>query len=133
MTNLETLGDGTFAFYSTDRVESPLVTDTIDLGFAFIYECKSADAAKVRALFNRIDGESIRLENYGGNTNRILKSLRARAVTASDFGTYAYTPKIKAFITMTKSSGAGNAHINLQIVQNQDVTIVGWPVILGSY
>ena len=127
--HLETLGHGEYSFYSTDVVASPLITNTTDLGFSYIYNCNSKDAPKVRKLFTRIDGESIELESI--SADKILRTLNHRAISQTQISdvkiVYAYSPRGSTFIK------DGNSKINLQIAVNNQTTTVGWPVILGSY
>ena len=125
-TQLETIADGIYSFYSTDRVESPYITNTIDLGFSYIYECQSTDASKVRQLLNRVDGESI-LFTTDISKRKILDHLGARIVSVSGFGIYAYTPRTNNYITNN------NRKINIQIAQKGNKTVIGSPIILGSY
>jgi len=123
---LESVAHGTHYFYSTDFVESPYITNTTDLGFSYIYETHTSNAKKVRSLFNRIDGESIVFDSPVP-TKKILDTLGARVVTTSGFGVFAYTPKKSHYIV------ENGRKINLQIVQRDNITHIGWPVILGSY
>ena len=124
--DLDGIAVGSYSFYSTDEITSPYITRVTDLGFSYIYECKSTDADKVRPLFSRIDGESITVDK-GISTKKILKTLGARVVANSDFGTYAYTPRNQTYIMQN------NHKINVQIFHGEDTTTVGFPVILGSY
>jgi hypothetical protein len=126
---LETLGHGEFRFYSTDAVSSPYITKTVNLGFSYIYYCDSRDATKVRALFTRIDGESITLK--GKSARAITQKLGYRVVSESRISNvvsvYAYSPRGQAYLQ------SGGQKINLQIAVSGQTTTVGWPVILGSY
>jgi len=126
---LEILGDGEYRIYSTEWVENDLITNTTNLGFSYIYHLKSHNAAEVRKLFTKIDGESITLNNISKTT--VLKKLGYKIVANSNIDnikiTYAYSPRGKTFIK------DGAQKINLQIAKNKDTLIVGWPVILGSY
>ena len=127
---LENYFTGTHAFYSSDRIQSPHIINTIDLGFSFIYYVRSENAHIVRPLFKNIDGESITLDN-NLDTNNILRRLGASEVSQSNFSEldilYAYSPKIPTYII------AHGQSINIQIVQRGNTTTIGWPVILGSY
>ena len=123
--HLESLAEGSYSFYSTDKIESVYFTNVIDLGFSYIYECDSCDAGKVRPLFTRIDGESIAVDNIG--TSKILRALGGHVVSQSDFGIYAYSARIASYII------EDNRKINIQIAYSDDRIIIGWPVILGSY
>ena len=124
--NLENLGHGEYSFYSTDVVTSELITRTTDLGFSFIYHCDSRDAAEVRRLFGRIDGESIKLHDKASATS-VLRTLGYTEVSRTGTMVYAYSPRGKSFIR------ADGQRVNLQVAYSGNTVIVGWPVILGSY
>jgi len=126
---LETLGRGEYRFYSPEIVSSAYITKITDLGFSYIYHCNSRNAAKVRALFTRIDGESITLN--GKSARAVTQKLGYRVVSKSSISNvvsvYAYSPRGQVYIQ------SGGQKINLQIAVNGQMTTVGWPVILGSY
>ena len=121
---------GEFAFYSAEKVESPLITRTVDLGFSFIYFTSSQNAGELRQYFSRIDGESVTV-NSRLNTKSVLRELNAKEVSRSTIGelsiVYAYSPRISTFITQN------GKRINIQIATREDRTTIGLPVILGSY
>ena len=126
---LEKLGVGEYQIYSTQLVDSSLVTRRHDTGFSYIYYCDSRDATSLRKLFTKIDGESITLEN--GSATSVLKKLNYNPVSQSNLSSmnvvYAYSARAKTFIVNNRQK------INLQIAQNGNTLTVGWPVILGSY
>ena len=121
---------GEHAFYTTDRIESPLVTRKVDLGFAFIYFTASDNAMELRQKFSRIDGESVTISNTRP-IDSILQSIGAREISTSRIHNlhivYAYSPRVPTFITKN------NARINIQIAVRYDRITIGWPIILGSY
>jgi len=127
---LENYFTGDFAFYSSERIQSPLVTHTTDLGFSFIYHTASQNATALRRNFTRIDGESVTMHRHK-ETRTILQRLDARKVSTSTIGeidiVYAYTSRIPTFITK------GGRRINIQIAHRSNRTTIGWPVILGSF
>jgi len=127
---LENYFRGVHAFYSAQHIESPYVTDTIDLGFSRIYKTSSDNARSLRNKFSHIDGESVTLHNYK-STRSILNILNARKVSTSQIGdisiVYAFSPNIPTFITKS------GRKINIQIAQRPAGTKIGWPVILGSF
>jgi hypothetical protein len=127
---LERLGSGDYFFYSTETVSSPYITNTVDLGFSFIYRCRSEDAGKLRQNFTRIDGESIVLDG-SISVRAVLQKLNYNIVSRSYIGAgetvYAFSGRGKDFIRN------GTKKINLQIAFNGEKITVGWPVILGSY
>ena len=118
---LEVLGRGEYCIYSRDVVTSPLITKTLNSGIGFIYYCESTDAKQLRKLFTKIDGESLTLEDF--STHLVFKKLNYKKVIPG----YGYSARGKTFIKNGKSK------INLQVVARDNVVIVGWPVILGSY
>ena len=136
---LEVLGVGEYCIYSTQEVVSEFITKRIETGIGYIYYCSSDAAEKVRALFNKIDGESIKLyiENHGrqwqSQLDDILQKLdyHYHKISETYDGIiriyYAYSNRVKDFINIGKDK------INLQIAQRGDVIVIGWPVILGSY
>ena len=127
--HLETLGFGEYCFYSTNHIESDLITKTTDLGFSYIYHCESVDAVKLRKQLDHIDGESITVKNI--SVRKILQKTKCRKVSQSKIGNtvtvYGYSPHGKKFIR------DGWHKINLQIAKSGETLIVGWPIILGSY
>ena len=122
---LEVLGHGEYAIYSREDVQSPLVTRRLTSGIGFIYYTNSENAAALRGQFTNIDGESIVL--HGTSAPQIIRMLGYNQVSQNDNIYYAYSPRALAFIK------SGGQKINLQIVERGGTTIVGWPVILGSY
>jgi len=118
---LEILGDGELAIYSREIVHSPLVTRRVTSGIGFIYYTDSGNAAALRAKFNNIDGESIVLS--GISASQIFKTLGYREVSLG----YGYSPRGLDFIKVD------GQRINLQVVERNGTTVVGWPVILGNY
>lgn len=119
--SLEILGEGTYSIYSRQDVSSPLVTRCVSSGIGFIYYAHSKDASALRALFDHIDGESIEIP--GISARQVFKKLGAKEVSSG----YGYSPKWRDFIKV------GGQRINLQVVERGETTVVGWPVILGSY
>jgi len=118
---LEILGEGEYAIYSREDVQSSLVDRRVSSGVGYIYYTVSKNAEALRAKFSNIDGESIVLA--GQSAKEILKKLGYREVSPG----YGYSPRAKDFIK------ANGQKINLQIVERNDSVVVGWPVVLGSY
>ena len=124
--HLEVLGFGTYCIYSKEKISSPLVINCIDSGIGYIYYCESSNAAALRTKFNKIDGESISIQNI--SAERILKKLNYKKICSDTSGNlYGYSGRGRTFIKN------GNTRINLQISTRSEITTVGWPVILGSY
>ncbi|MCL2846193.1 MAG: hypothetical protein FWE38_00715 [Firmicutes bacterium] len=126
---LETLGNGEFRIYSRELVNSPLVERRIDIALGHVYITSSHNAAALRAKFNHIDGESIRLPRT--NASEILNRLGHHVVSTQQIHaghiTYAHNTRGRDFIT------SDGRRINLQIVERAHETIVGWPILLGGY
>ena len=122
---LEVLGGGEYAIYSREDVGSSLVSRRVSSGIGFIYYCDSGNAAALREKFTHIDGESITLP--GASAPQIIHKLGYQQVSRSGDIYYAYSPRAKEFIK------SGGKKINLQIAERNGSTVVGWPVILGSY
>ena len=123
---LEVLGAGEYAIYSREVVTSPLVTRRVASGIGFIYYADSADVAELRAKFDVIDGESIVLDG-AVFAREVFKKLGYNQTSSNGGIYYGYSPRALAFI---KTSGQ---KVNLQVVERNGSTVVGWPVILGGY
>jgi len=124
---LETLGDGEFRIYSRQDITSPLVTNRIAIATGFIYTTHSDNAAELRAKFTHSDGESITL-TQPQTARQILSQLGHHQVSQHTSAimttTYAHNNRHRKFVT------SGQNRINLQIIERDGVTTVGWPVIL---
>lgn len=74
-------------------------------------------------------GESLKIENF--EPISALKKLNAKIVKTEYVLDrtiiYAYSPLINKVVTVD------NQKVNLQIAQTNDYTILGWPLILGSF
>lgn len=93
----------------------------VDLGFCYMNS---------KPVNKDIVGESLVVYNF--EIGDAIKSLNARAVKTEylDDGTiviYAYSNLIK------KKVKVGNCQVNLQIATKDDRTVIGWPLILGSF
>ena len=79
----------------------------------------------------QIIGESIFLKNIElGNAIKILSAKVVYVETLKEKGLtilYCNSPKLKTSVKYK------NANINLQIVSCENYTIIGWPMILGSF
>lgn len=95
--------------------------NSVDLGFCYMYSTPYVD---------NVIGESIRIENL--EPVSALKTLHAKIVKTEylDNGTtviYAYTNKINDKVSID------DKYVNLQIAHNENYSIIGWPLILGSF
>lgn len=74
-------------------------------------------------------GESLKIENF--EPISALKKLNAKIVKTEYVEDriiiYAYSPLINKVVTVD------NQKVNLQIAQTEDYTVLGWPLILGSF
>lgn len=74
-------------------------------------------------------GESLKIENF--EPISALKKLNAKLVKTEYVEDriiiYAYSPLINKVVTVD------NQKVNLQIAQTEEYTILGWPLILGSF
>jgi len=118
---LEVLGSGEFAIYSREDVRSPLVNRRVVSGIGFIYYTDSVNAATLRTKFNSIDGESIVIS--GKSAREVFRKLGYREISPG----YGYSPRGRDFIKVD------GQRINLQVVERNGTTVVGWPVILGVF
>ena len=127
---LEDFFTGDMAFHTAEYVQSPHITHTVNLGFAFAHHAQSHDATALRPKISNIDGESVRMDFYK-DTRTILRTLGARKISQTRIGdikiTHAFAPRIPTFITKD------GARVNVQIAHRANRTTVGWPVILGSF
>lgn len=127
---LEQLGEGELCIYSTQDVHSRLIKRRVETGLGYIYYIESSDAAKVRAMFSYIDGESITL-NGQKTAQAILAKLGYTKTSSSYDGimdiVYGYSASCNTYILQD------NKKINLQVATRDGRVTVGWPVILGSY
>ncbi len=79
---------------------------------------------------NELVGESLKIYNF--EPISALEKLNAKLVKTEylENGTtiiYAYTNLIKEKVEVE------NKNVNIQIAQNDEYSIIGWPLILGSY
>lgn len=100
--------------------ESPLAEHSINLGpFYETENCKEQNVL----------GESMVIKNF--EPISALKTLDANLVSTEVVGTvvvmYAYTPLISDYKIVS-----GNK-VNLQIATYENYSVVGWPLILGSF
>lgn len=122
---LEVLGEGTYAIYSREDIQSPLITRRVSSGIGYIYYTDSKNVSVLRTRFDSIDGESIQIS--GESAKEIFRKLGYNEVSSSGDIYYGYSSRGLAFIK------SGGQKINLQISERNGMTTVGWPVILGSY
>jgi len=119
--HLEILGEGEYAIYSREDIASSLITRKVNSGIGFIYYTDSSNASTLREKFDSIDGESIVLS--GVTAKEVFKKLGYQEVSPG----YGYSPRAKSFIKVNGQK------ISLQVVERGNTTVVGWPVVLGSY
>jgi len=127
---LEVLGSGTIQIFSRERIESPLILNRQDLGFALAYTVSSNNAPFLRQKFSVIDGESITLDWFQ-SPQKILQALGHEYMFSQRMGDlqtiYAYSGRGRDFVAR------GRERVNLQIAVRGGRVTVGWPVILGSF
>ena len=107
--------------YTSYTHEQTSETD-LNLGFCFMQENKSVNIGLV--------GESLKIYNF--EPIDALKKLNAKLVKTEYVGSglvvlYAYTNKIKDSVELDAKK------VNLQIANCDEYSIVGWPLILGSF
>ena len=98
-----------------------VIDDGIDLGFCYM---------GTTAPSENIIGESMKINNL--EIGHAIDELNARVVDTEylECGTiviYAFTDKIE------KSVNRENKKINLQIAHNDEYSVIGWPLIIGSF
>ena len=115
--SLQDYFDGEYYVYTQNQIDN----SSEDLGFC--YMTKSIDTkAKI--------GESVVVENL--EIGKALKDLKAEIIKSECLpdGTtvlYAYTDLISKNVEIEKQK------VNLQIALKSNVTIIGWPLIIGSF
>lgn len=98
-------------------------TSSVNLGSCYMNNFKLKNSSIVI-------GESIKVENL--EVGAVLKSLNAKVIKTEYLESgavviYAYSPKI------SKSVMVNSNKVNLQIANYDEYSIVGWPLILGSF
>lgn len=106
----------------TAYTESARSENCLNLGFCYMQDEKVEESELL--------GESLKVYNF--EPIDALKTLKAKLVKTEylENGTtviYAYTTLIKEKVEIE------NKNVNIQIAQNDDYSIIGWPLILGSY
>ena len=109
---------GEYTAYTEEQVND----NCINLGFCYMQD------KNVERSF--LVGESLKIVNF--EPINALKKLNAKIVKTEYLEDglvviYAYTNLIKETVEID------NKNINIQIAQNDDYSIIGWPLILGSY
>lgn len=109
---------GKMSYYTQNSVSNT----SINLGFCYLSENINKHSIIV--------GESIVVENLEIST--ALKILKAKIIEKGYLDNkttviYAYSPLITSQIKSKKNK------VNLQIAINNNATIIGWPLILGSF
>ena len=109
--------DGEYYAYTSGYADD----DGVDLGFCYMYS---------HIIRDNLIGESIRVYNL--EIGNVIDRLDASVVSIEtlDDGTvvlYCFTDRIKSCVDI------GNTTVNLQIVDDGDYVVIGWPLILGSF
>ena len=106
----------------TAYTEEKCCENSLNLGFCYMQN----DTVDNKLLV----GESLKIYNL--EPIDALKKLKAKLVKTEclDSGVvvlYAYTNKINDFIEVD------NRKVNLQIANNDEFSVIGWPLVLGSF
>ena len=106
----------------TAYTEEQISNNCVNLGFCYMQD------KNVESRF--LVGESLKIVNF--EPINALKKLNAKIVKTEYLEDglvviYAYTILIKEKVEID------NKNVNIQIAQNDDYSIIGWPLILGSY
>lgn len=110
--------EGEYTYYTESKVDDR----SVNLGFCYMNE----GGTKV----NNVVAESMRIDNF--EPGAAIRTLRARVIRTEylDSGAsviYAYTDLINKNVIVFDEK------INLQIACYDDYSIIGWPLILGSF
>lgn len=95
--------------------------NSVDLGFCYMNSSPVSE---------NVIGESVVLKNY--EVGDVIKKLNAKVVKTESLedGTiviYAITNLIQEKVQVS------GENVNLQIATKDEITVIGWPLILGSY
>lgn len=106
----------------TAYTEKAIGEACVDLGFCYMQNSSVNESELI--------GESLKIENF--EPSSALDVLNAKVVKTEylDNGTviiYAYSNHI------TNSVEVENQKVNLQIAHNDEYSVIGWPLILGSF
>ena len=109
---------GEYTSYTEEMCDS----NSLNLGFCYMQNGKDNSAELI--------GESLKIYNF--EPIDALKKLDAQVVKTECLGSgvvvlYAYTDKICDYVEID------NQKVNLQIANNNEYTVIGWPLILGSF
>lgn len=109
--------DGEYSSYTNHMINEK----SINLGFCYMQK---------EVATNGVIGESLKLNNF--EIGDALKKLNAKVIKTEYIENgkiviYAYSNLINSNVRVE------NKLVNLQIVHNDETTIIGWPLILGSY
>ncbi len=110
--------DGQYIAYTDKRVND----SSVNLGFCYM----NTDTENI----NQLVGESMKIYNF--EPASAIKTLRAKVIRTEYLDTgatviYAYTDLIKPQVNIEKQN------VNLQIAYYEEYSIIGWPLILGSF
>ena len=108
---------GEYLAYTSNMVDE----DSFDLGFCYMNS---------KTIKDGIVGESVKVKNL--EVASAIKTLNAKVVSTEQLedGTvviYAHTRLISNKVLLN------NKNVNLQIAIKDDLCVIGWPLILGSY
>jgi len=109
---------GEYVYYTETVVDE----HSISLGFCYINEGRSR--------VQNVIGESMRIDNF--EPASAIKTLRAKVIKTEYIESgavviYAHTDLIDREVSVF------NEKVNLQIAYYEDYSVIGWPLILGSF
>ena len=110
---------GEYVAYSN----APLTDSSINLGFSIMNTGRVPEKSSVI-------GESMTITNF--EPMAALKTLQAKLIKTENLPTgtqvfYAYTDKINSYVSVDGKK------VNIQIAYYEDYSVIGWPLILGSF
>lgn len=111
--------NGEYYAYTSSQVSS----NSVNLGNCYMNNFKLKDNSI-------LIGESIKIDNL--EIGAALKTLNAKLIKTEHLESgavviYAYSPKILTSVRV------GSNKVNLQIANYDEYSIIGWPLILGSF
>lgn len=121
-----------YSFYTTDNINTINNATVVKNGNSSIVSCTSLNAKNVKQSLKNILGESVKINNPSKDIidnlyQYINKNIVYYEVLENTTITYCYNPSLLNFVMIDGQK------VNLQIAQNNNYIVIGYPLILGSF